>query len=91
MTDPIDHQDTVTEPLRTAIASKLLRNLGIALVVYLLLPGPIVFLFNLAGIPWNGPAAKVIQVIFAPLTWLVGHVGAVRDFYDWYGKLFGVR
>jgi hypothetical protein len=88
--DAIDHQDTVTEPVRTAIVLKLLLAVAIILAIYLLSPGPIVLLFARAGIPWNSPVSRFAQAIYAPLIWLVEHVGSVEAFYRWYFSLIGL-
>lgn len=53
------------------------------LVCYVLSPGPVAKVSR-------GTAPPVVRKFYAPLGYLVEHVPAVRSFYHWYGKLWGV-
>jgi hypothetical protein len=57
------------------------------LVLYILSPGPVIWLCGRAGYldaPW-------IEIAFAPLGWLYDTFPIVHQLYDWYFELFGFR
>jgi hypothetical protein len=84
MADSPDDEDSVSEPVRSVIVTKLCRYVGIVATLYLLSPGLILFL----GIQSNTKLGKKFDLIFAPLQYLYDHVAAVEHFYDWYLALF---
>lgn len=43
------------------------------------------------GFEEQGWLDVAIKMFYAPLIWCHNHVSWVRQFYDWYGDLFGVR
>lgn len=54
------------------------------LVCYVLSPFPVIKLFN------NRPPQALVYIYY-PLDYLYRHVPAVHAFYDWYGKVCGVK
>lgn len=57
--------------------------LMLLVVCYVLSPGP---LAKVCG----SPAPPAVRRFYAPLGYPHDHVPAVRSFYNWYGKLWGV-
>ena len=61
------------------------------LVVYLLLPGPIVYLFEHKMLNENGPTAKILEKVYAPWGYVVSNVKPVERLYKRYFRLWGVE
>ena len=61
----------------------------ILLVVYILSPGPMIWLLTQTGIQENEIAGKCVFVFYAPLIWLYEKFPVVHRAYDWYFSLFG--
>ncbi|MBI5759321.1 MAG: hypothetical protein HZA46_12455 [Planctomycetales bacterium] len=84
MADSPDHEDSVSDPIRSTIVSKLCRYAGIVVMLYVVSPGPVQFVYVRGGME----VQVVLDAIYAPLTYLYAHVPAVEHFYDWYFDLF---
>lgn len=61
------------------------------LVVYLLLPGPVVYLVEHKVLSESGPTVKLLEKIFVPLGYMVDHVKPVEKLYKSYFRLWGVE
>lgn len=63
------------------------------LVIYILSPGPVIWLLTQANVQpqHNETAGICVQVIYSPLIWLYEKFPVVHAAYDWYFSLFGVR
>jgi hypothetical protein len=62
------------------------------LLLYALSPGPVIRIFFWHRPNGPSPAVKqVFQVAYYPLEMLYRNSDAVRAFYDWYFKLWGVQ
>jgi len=57
------------------------------LVLYALSVGPVVKLVNARG----GRPSKALDTFYAPLEYAYDHSSAVKRFYDWYFRLWGVK
>ena len=88
MADAKDNQDTVAEPVRTMIASKVLRSVGIFLIVYLMLIGPLEFIFSRLGLGSDGSAGTILRAIYMPVIKLHENSDAFKRVLDWYIGLF---
>lgn len=80
--------ESVSEPVRSAIVSKLSRIVGIVVMLYVLSPGPVLSLYNRGVIERNGALARALNVIYAPLDGLYKNSGFIRGDADWYFGLF---
>jgi hypothetical protein len=54
-------------------------------VGYALSPGPVIKVFGVTKSPVD------LEKLYAPLIYLYDNVPAVRDFYEWYLPLWGVK
>ena len=57
------------------------------LALYVLSPGPVIWLSNAIGYENKG----FLDIVYAPLIWLYNAIPVVHKLYDWYFTLFGVR
>lgn len=88
MTDSPDHEDSVSEPVRSVIVTKLFRYFGIMVTIYVLSPGPVLSLYNHGVIKQHSGLAKALNAIYAPLDYLYNGSAFIKSFADWYFGLF---
>lgn len=62
-----------------------------ALVVYLLLPGPLVYLADHKVIKNDGPFIHMVEVVYAPLSYLLDNVRPLERLYESYFRLWGAE
>jgi hypothetical protein len=63
----------------------------VLLALYVLSPGPTIWLLTQAGVQDNEAIVKCFVVLYTPVIWLYENFPAVHNAYDWYFSLFGVR
>ena len=88
MADSRDHEDSVSEPVRSVIVTKLFRYAGIMVTIHVLSPGPVLSLYNHGVIQQDGGLAKALNAINAPLDYLYNGSAFIKGFADWYFGLF---
>lgn len=69
--------------------STLIISLVCVLAAYLLAPGPLVYMIEKKLIMDDGPAMKVIEVVYFPLEFVTERVRPVQRLYEKYLKLWG--
>jgi hypothetical protein len=88
MADSPDLEDSVPESVRSLIATKLCRYVGIMVTIYVLSPGPVLSLYNHGVIKQDSGLAKTLNAIYAPLDYLYNGSALIKGFADWYFGLF---
>ena len=88
MADAPDQVDSASEPIRSAIVSKVCRYVGIVVTIYVLSPGPVLSLYNHGVIKQDSGLAKALNAIYAPLDYLYKGSAFIKGFADWYFGLF---
>jgi hypothetical protein len=88
MSEPTDIAADTERETRHPGFTLWLWALFVAFVVYPLSIGPVAKAsvhFN------NGRAPRPVVAMYAPLGYVIVHVPGAHDFFDWYGKLWGVN
>jgi hypothetical protein len=83
MADPTNSRKS--SPVAVAVVAFL-----ILLVMYILSPGPVIWLLTKSGLQQSETTEKYVVVLYAPLIWLYERFPVVHSAYDWYFSLFGV-
>src|SRR5205823_2225666 len=88
-TQPMPMDDSTNSRKGSPVAAAIVAFSAL-LVLYVLSPGPVIWLLTRADIEESDAAGKCVLFVFAPLIWLYEQFPVVHRACDWYFSLFGV-